>query len=251
MSDQKIMIIPDLQIPYHSQPFVNKMLRVVRAWKPDVICLIGDVMDFPEVSRWTKAKSGEYETTLQASIDMGHVVLKSLRRAAPQAAIHYKTGNHDERLEQYIGDYSPAVRKLRSNDLGYQLGLAELDIELQRSPFLLAPGVLAVHGHERAYSSVLGKYEMERVRQYGMSVVSGHTHTPVLVTVAQGYGLDQKHFFGMNVGHGMDTSRVWYTKDGHLNWCQGFGLIDVVQGVSYPRLITAPAGKFSFQGKVY
>jgi predicted phosphodiesterase len=251
MSDTKVFVVPDLQIPYHDSKFINKMLRVVRAWKPDVICFIGDVMDFPEVSRWTKAKAGEYETTLQASLDMGNVVLKSFRRAAPEAAIHYKTGNHDERLEQYIGDFAPALRKLRSSDLGYQLGLADLGIELQRSPFLLAPGVLAVHGHERAYSSVLGKYEMERVRQYGMSVVAGHTHTPVLATVAQGFGLSQKHYWGMNVGHGMDTSRVWYTKDGHLNWCQGFGLIDVVGETSYPRLITAPGGKFNFQGKEY
>lgn len=250
MTKQKTFVCPDLQIPYQDSKFIAKMLKAIEISKPDVICLIGDVMDFPEVSRWTKAKSGEYEPTLQASLDKGHAVLESIRSAAPKADIHFKMGNHDERLEKYIADYSPAVRDLRSNDLGFQLGLSELGIQLQRSPFVLAPGVLAVHGHEQAYSSVPGRYEMERVKQYGMSVVAGHTHTPSLLTYATGYGLKQKHYWGMNVGHGMDVKKVGYTRDGYVKWMQAFGIIETdSRGVSHPRLITAPAGRVYFAGQ--
>lgn len=250
MTKQKTFVVPDLQVPYHDNRFIAKLLRAIDISKPDVVCLIGDVMDFPEVSRWTKAKSGEYEATLQASLDKGHRILSDIRAAAPKADIHYKVGNHDERLEKYIGDYAPAVRSLRSNDLGYQLGLAGLGIELQRSPFVLAPGVLAVHGHEQAYSSVPGRYEMERVKQYGMSVVAGHTHTPVLVTYAQGFGHKQRHFWGMNVGHGMDVKKVGYTKDGSVRWTQAFGIIETDRhNTSHPRLITAPQGRVYFAGQ--
>ena len=252
MKTQKTFVIPDLQIPYHSPGFVDKLFKVIDVCKPDVICIIGDFMDFPEVSRWTKGGRGEFEPTLQGSLDKGRKILETLRAVAPKATIHYKMGNHDERLEKYIGDYAPAVLKLRSNDIGYQLGLAGVDVQLQRDPFVLAPGVLAIHGHERAYSSVSGRYEMARIQQYGMSVVSGHTHTPVLVTVAQGHGSRQKHFWGMNVGHGMDVKKVGYTKDGHVNWCQGFGIIETdSRGVSHPRLITAPGGRFTFGGVEY
>jgi predicted phosphodiesterase len=248
---KKVMIVPDLQVPYHSVSFVKKLIQVAKDWQPDTICFIGDVLDFPEVSRWTKSGRGEFEPTLQASLDKGITILGQFRLAAPKADIRYKMGNHDERLEKYINDYAPALRSLRTSDIGYQLGLDQLEIKIERDPFLLAPDVLAVHGHERAYSSVLGRYEGERIKQYGLSVVSGHTHTPVLITTATGFGLKQKHRFGMNVGHGMDPKKCGYTKDGYLNWCQGFGVIEVVNGVSYPTLVTAPAGHFMFMGEKY
>lgn len=248
----KTLVLPDLQIPYQNAAYVKRLLRVTRAYRPDQIVLIGDVVDLPEVSRWTKHKHGEFQATLQASLDDTHEVLSAFREAAPKAAIHFKTGNHDERLEKYIDEYAPALRSLRSSDLAVQLRLDELGITLQRKPFLLAPDVLAVHGHERAYSSVPGKYELERVRQYGVSVVAGHTHRPVLVTTAVGIGDSRRHLWGMNVGHAMDMSKVWYTGDGYMDWCHGFGVISTNDdGVSTPRLILAPNGRFEFAGKWY
>jgi metallophosphoesterase superfamily enzyme len=248
---QKILVIPDLQVPYHSVSFVKKLLRVTRAWKPDHIHQVGDLLDLPEVSRWTKNLHGEFQATLQGSLDTAHDILKQFRLAAPAASMTVTMGNHDERLEEYIGKFAPALRSLRSSDLGYQLRAGELEVEVKSEPFLLAPGVLAIHGHERAYSSVSGKYELDRIKQYGCSVVSGHTHTPVLVTSAQGFGFQQKHFFGMNVGHAMDLQQVGYVDDGHVNWCQAFGTLEVHGNEVFPRLITAPDGNFSWQGKLY
>lgn len=247
----RVFIASDWQVPYQDTAFLKKQLRVIRKWKPTSIIQIGDLLDTPECSQWTKSQHGEYQETLQDSLDLAHNLLSELRKAAPQAEIKIVKGNHDERFESYIARYAPALRSLRSSSLAYQLGLDRLGISLERGPIVVAPGVLAVHGHERSYSSVAGKYEMDRIKQYGMSVVSGHTHTPVLVTTAQGFGLDQKHFFGMNVGHSMDVKQVWYAKDGHLNWQQAFGMLEVHDDATYPRLITAPAGNFSWQGTEY
>jgi metallophosphoesterase superfamily enzyme len=248
----KHLVVPDLQIPYQDHAFVKRLLRVARAMKPDTITFVGDLLDSPEVSRWTKGQHGEYQMTLQSSMDECHNLLAQFRDAAPNAAIHLKAGNHDERLESYINDYAPALRSLRSSSLEYQLRLEAVGVTLQRKPFLLAPDVLVVHGHERAYSSVPGKYELDRIKQYGCSVVSGHTHRPVLVSSTVGIGDSRRSLFGMNVGHGMDMSQVWYSNDGFMDWQHGFGIITTdEQGRSFPRLITAPAGVFEWQGKVY
>jgi hypothetical protein len=247
----KVMIYPDLQAPYTDMAFFKRMLRVTRAYKPDVVVQIGDLIDLPEVSTWTKNQHGEYAGTLQASLDITTGMLADIRRAAPDAQIVVKAGNHDERFEKYVNQYAPALSGLRSSRLDEQLGMEALGISYQRKPFLLSPDVLVLHGHERAYSSVPGKYELERIRQHGMSVVTGHTHTPILVTTAQAVGFHQKHYFGMNVGHAMDVSQIGYIKDGYMSWCQGFGLIEIESGVSYPTLVTAPNGHFRWRGHNY
>lgn len=243
--------MPDLQVPFVDSDFFKRMLRVIRAYKPDQVIQIGDLIDLPEVSRWTKGQHGEYAATLQGSLDLTRSMLEDVRRAAPNADIRIKEGNHDERFGKYISAYAPALVGLRSSRLDEQLGLEDLGISYERKPFLLSPDVLVVHGHERAYSLVAGKYELERIRQHGISIVSGHTHTPVLVTTAQAVGFEQKHYFGMNVGHAMDIKKVGYVSDGYLNWCQGFGLLETDESGSYPTLITAPHGHFRWRGHSY
>jgi len=251
MTVTRTFILPDLQVPYHSDAFFKKMLRVIRAYKPDKVLQIGDLIDQPETSQWTKGMHGEYAGTLQASLDMTTGLMADVRRAAPNAEIIVKAGNHDERFEKYVTRYAPALSGLRSSRLDEQLGLAGLDVRYERKPFLLSPDVLVLHGHERAYSQVIGKFELDSIKRHGMSVVTGHTHTPVLVTTAQAVGFEQKHFFGMNVGHSMDVKQVGYVNDGFINWCNGFGIIETENGVSYPTLVTAPNGHFRWRGHQY
>lgn len=248
---QRVMVWPDLQFPYTDMAFFKRLLRVARSYKPDKVVQIGDLIDLPEVSSWTKAQHGEYAGTLQASLDGCTDMLIEIRKACPNAEIHVKAGNHDERFEKYVNQYAPALSGLRSSRLDEQLGMPGLGISYERRPFLLSPDTLVLHGHERAYSSVPGKYELERIKQHGMSVITGHTHTPILVTTAQAVGFDQTHFFGMNVGHAMDVKQIGYVKDGFINWCQGFGLLEIDNGVTYPTLITAPNGRFRWRGHLY
>jgi len=251
MTTTRTFVVPDLQAPYTDMAFFKRMLRVIRAYKPDRVVQIGDLIDLPEVSHWNKHQHGEYAGTLQASLDLTTDMLVEIRRAAPDADIHVKEGNHDLRFEKYVNQYAPALSGLRSSSLPEQLGMDGLGVSYERKPFLIAPDVLVLHGHERAYSSIPGKYELERIRQHGMSVITGHTHTPILVRTAQAVGFDQTHYFGMNVGHAMDVKQVGYIGDGYMNWCQGFGLLETDNGVSYPTLVTAPNGHFRWRGHTY
>lgn len=246
------MVVPDLQIPYHDKRYVDKLLRVAEEHQPDVLVGIGDWMDFPEVSRWTKDLAGEFEPTLQKSIDVGRSYWAAFRDVCPDARLIWKTGNHDERIEDYVKRYAPALWSLRSSRLEDLFDLEPLQVEVHRRPVLLGKGLLLVmHGHEEAYSTVPGKWGLEQVKKQGVSVVYGHTHQPILATHTVGGGAKSKTFFAMNVGHGCDPKKMHYAKSGYFNWCRAFGWIEVHKSNVQPSLVTSLNGSVRFLGKDY
>jgi predicted phosphodiesterase len=246
------MVLPDLQVPYHDKGFVKKLLAVAEEHQPDLIVGIGDWMDFPEVSRWTKGLAGEYADTLQSSIDQGRALWCAFRDVCPDARLVWKTGNHDERIEEFVYRYAPPLRNLRSARLEGLFDLEPIQVEVHRHPLPVFGGrVLVMHGHEEAYSSVPGKWGLEQVKKQGVSVVYGHTHTPFLSTHTVGSGRKAKSFFAMNVGHGCDPGQMHYAKSGYFNWCRAFGMIHVDRGKVYPELVTALDGTFRLNGNLY
>lgn len=246
------MVLPDLQIPYHDKVFVKKLLAVAEDRQPDTIVMIGDWMDFPEVSRWTKGLAGEYADTLQASIDGGRALISAFRDACPEARILWKTGNHDERIEDFVHRYAPPLRNLRSTRLEGLFDLESLDVEVHRRPVLvLKDRVVVMHGHEEAYSTVPGKWGMEQLKKQGTSVLYGHTHQPFLGTRTIGAGKKAKTFFAMNVGHGCDPRQMHYAKSGYFDWCRAFGWIEADDRHVYPSLVPSLDGSVRFLGKGY
>jgi hypothetical protein len=60
-----IVVISDLQIPYHHKKAVAALIDFVRRTKPDALACVGDEADLPMVSRWEDSSRGEYSTALQ------------------------------------------------------------------------------------------------------------------------------------------------------------------------------------------
>lgn len=260
------MVLPDLQIPYHDRKYVDRLVKVAYDLQPVAIYSVGDWMDFPEVSRWTKGLAGEYADTLQGSIDTGREVWSWFRDACPDADLVWKTGNHDERVEDFVYRYAPPLRNLRATKLESLFELEALKVRVERHPVGIfhrvagksvsrPPGEasipLLMHGHEEAYSSVPGKWGLEQVKRQGRSVVYGHTHQPLLVTHTFGVGNQMKTLFAMNVGHGCHPQKMAYSKSGYFNWCRAFGLIHREGKHVYPELVTSLDGTVQVQGRVY
>lgn len=240
------MVVPDLQVPLHDAEFVEKLVNVAAYIKPDGLLFIGDLTDSTEVGRWVKGRAGEYSGQLQAAFDATADVVGRFRAAVGgDCEMILQDSNHDARMRQYVEENAPALSSLRSLDFARNIGLEANGVSLVRGVHEFLPGVVSVHGHERAYSSVPGKYGIERVKDYGANVVYGHTHTPLLVTTAVGYGDSHASRWAMNVGHGMDMSRAGYLKDGYATWCQAFGLVHHNGETAQPELIMAINGTFT------
>jgi hypothetical protein len=246
-----VMIIPDLQVPLHDKMYVERLVRVAKDIRPDKLGFIGDLSDSTEISRWVKGKPGEYTGQFQNACDQVSEVVRSFRAVAPKADMWLQNSNHDGRILDYLAEGAPALVGQRSLQIEEIFGLNQYGVAFKRKPYEFLPAILSVHGHEESYSSVPGKYGLDAINRYGMSVVYGHTHRPLLVTNSRGYDGRVETQFAMNVGHGMDTTQVDYLKAGHMNWCRAFGVITLDNGQLYPELVISLDGTFRYHGKLY
>lgn len=257
MTTKTTVVIPDVQYPYHSPLMFTKILKVIEDIKPDAVLSIGDAIDLPQVSRWSKGNAGEYAPTLKEHKN-GFVrdVLRPLRAAAPEAKITWLAGNHDERLQDYVKNYAYAVFALAEEELSMEnlFKLDELDIPYVKGPIRVGTNTIAVHGHEPGgYAAQPQAWDLKFLRRYGTdkSVIFGHTHQPFITTSAYGYAGKVKPRFVMNVGSIMNPEDAHYVKDGSVNWTQSFALLRDDGKRVFPELVTANQGFFYCAGKRY
>lgn len=249
------LIVPDVQYPYHDQLMMDKVIKVARDVKPDQIVQIGDGIDFPQVSRWSKGTAGEYEQTLQEHID-GFVsgVLRPLRDASPDAEFVWLEGNHDSRLKDFVRQYAAPLGPLRALEVQSLFGLDQLAIDYVRGPHRIATNTYAIHGHEAGgYCASSSAWDLKFTKRYGSdkSFVFGHTHQPFLSTRAFGYDGKVSPRFTMNVGSVMDPVKATYVKDGSVSWTMSFAVLRDDGKRVWPELITAVDRRFWFEGRRY
>ena len=249
------LILPDVQYPYHDDVVLQKILRVVRDRQPDQIVQIGDGIDFPTVSQWSKGTAGEYADTLQEHIDgYRSDVLVPLREAAQSSKILWLEGNHDLRLREFVRKYAAPLAPLKALEVGSLFALQDLDISYERGPVRIATNTLAVHGHESGgYCASASAWDAKFSKRYGSehNVIFGHTHQPFLITGARGFSGNVKPRFTMNVGSIMDPNNATYVRDGAVNWTMSFGWLEDNGKEIWPELITMNRRQFWFKGDKY
>lgn len=236
------LIIPDIQYPFHDQVVLDKILKVVRTYQPDQVVQIGDGIDFPTVSQWSKGTAGEYADTLQEHIEGYRAdVLVELRSAAPDARIAWLEGNHDLRLREFVRKYAAPLTNLRALKIESLFELEDLDIRYERGPLRIATNTLVVHGHESGgYCASAAAWDAKFTKRYGSdkNIVFGHTHQPFLITRAFGYSGKVSPRFTMNVGSIMDPVAATYVKDGAVSWQQSFAWLEDDGKRVWPELVT-------------
>jgi predicted phosphodiesterase len=255
MKSKTSLIIPDIQYPYHDSLALAKLIKVAKDHQPDQIIQIGDGIDFPQVSQWSKGTAGEYADTLQEHIDgYRKGVLMPLREAAPQASIVWLEGNHDLRLREFVRKYAAPLTNLRALEVESLFVLQDLDISYERGPFRIATNTLVVHGHESGgYCASASAWDAKFTKRYGSdkNFVFGHTHQPFLITRSYGYDGKVTPRFTMNAGSIMDPVAATYVKDGAVNWTMSFGFLTDDGKRVYPELVTMVDRGFIFRGEKY
>ena len=255
MTTTTTLVLPDVQYPYHSPLMFTKILRVIEDVKPDAVLSIGDAIDLPQVSRWSKGNAGEYAPTLQKHIS-GFVsdVLRPLRAAAPEASVTWLEGNHDVRIQDFLKQYAYPLTTLHALSMESLFELDSLGIKYERGPLRVATNTLAIHGHEPGgYSAQPQAWDLKFLRRYGTdkNVLFGHTHQPFITSSAYGYAGKVKPRWVMNVGSIMNPEHAHYMKDGSVSWTQSFALLRDDGKRCFPELITANAGFFYVNGRRY
>lgn len=148
-------------------------MAFVEAFQPDRTWLLGDVLDFYQLSNFEQ--DPQRALCLQSDIDCAHGLLERLRAAAPNSRTVLIRGNHEDRLRRFLwSSRNPALSSLRGLSVPELLGLGELGIGYEESGRVRVGDFVIKHGDiVRPRSGYTATGELDRA---GMSGVSGHTH---------------------------------------------------------------------------
>lgn len=118
--------LTDIHFPYHEPKAWEIVLRVAKAESPDIVWLGGDIVDFYQVSSFSKDPQRRLE--LQQDLDVAIHELGRLRKVCPRARIYYHEGNHEWRLQKFLWDKASELSGLRGLKLSQLLDFRQLDI---------------------------------------------------------------------------------------------------------------------------
>lgn len=254
MTVERIVVISDTQIPYDDRKALKAVIRFIGDWQPDKVIHIGDLMDFPQPSRWSKGTAAEFEGDVFADCEQAKARFLDPLRAVYDGWIGVHIGNHDRRPYDYLKSYAPALAESGAFDLNVLLDFDGYDIEKLDTFHEVAPGCLTTHGDRGGISlnRIAGNTAMGAARKFTKSVVMGHTHRIGIIGESKGYaGKITSQLFGMEVGNLMDMKQAAYLKEGTGNWQQGFGILTVDGQHVKPEIIPITKGKFSVDGEVW
>ena len=243
---KKIVVISDLQVPYHDERAVRNVAAFIRRFKPDQVITIGDEIDLPQISRWTEGTPGWFEQSLGTDRDATVEILWDLQ------VTDMIRSNHTDRLYNVIMKKIPAFLALPELKFEKFMKLDTLGIKFHRKPLEFAPDWIAIHGDEGSMKPTPGLTALDSARKHGKSVVCGHTHRAgqSAFTEASG-GVLGRVLRGVEVGNLMDFKKAGYTK-GVANWQQAFAVFYVDKKTVTNTIIHIEKdGSFVFEGKRY
>jgi hypothetical protein len=243
---KKIVIVSDMQIPYHDPVAIRNVVAFIKRFKPDQVITIGDEIDLPQISRWSEHSPGWYEQSLGADRDATVEILWDLQ------VTDMIRSNHTDRLYNVIMKKIPAFLALPELKFEKFMKLDELGIKFHRKPLEFAPDWIAIHGDEGSVKPTPGLTALDAARKHGKSVVCGHTHRAgqSAFTEASG-GVLGRVLRGVEVGNLMQFSKAGYMK-GTGNWQQAFAVFYVdKKAVTNTIVHIEKDGSFVFEGKRY
>lgn len=210
------LAIGDLHIPFQDDVAIDACLRYADQHNPTIISIMGDMLDFYQVS--TFSKNPIRSKRLFQEIEQGREFLTVLRERYPQARIIYYEGNHEARLTKYILDKAPQLTELLDGFLPEKLGLNALNIEYHTIPFRIGK-LWHLHGHEKGAGSYNPEYITNVLMQYIYDhFITFHYHRSQEKLYKR---LGDRYWKAASIGHlagEMDYSIM-------NKWQQGFAII--------------------------
>lgn len=150
MPGKRVLVLPDMHIPYHDKMAILQAVTFGRRFSADSILINGDACDIHTLSRF---ETDPREKKFGLEIEMMRLFFKWLREVFPKAAIIYKMGNHDERYDSFMIRSAPELIGVDVFEWSNILKLAEHRVTLVKDKRPIQIGDLTViHGHEYRFA---------------------------------------------------------------------------------------------------
>jgi predicted phosphodiesterase len=174
----RALILSDAHFPYHEPRAIETAVEYARKrFKPDVLLLNGDFVDFFSISRWEKDPSKRNLVSELGTCEDG---LSWLCGRFPKTMRVLKKGNHEERWDKFIWLKAPELWDLPACRLENILHLDKYGFEIVGDHRPIMAGSLPIfHGHElpKGISSPVNPARGAYMRT-AHTVLIGHLHRP-------------------------------------------------------------------------
>lgn len=246
------VVISDTQMPFDNRRALAAVVRFIGEYQPDAVIHIGDLMDYPTPSRWSKGSAEEFaKMMVKHNEDAKSRFLGPLREVY-DGPVDTHEGNHDLRPRSYLSQYAPALVEYAEDfHIRSLLDLDAFGVGILPDFNPVAPGWLTTHGHVGKISlgRSAGATASNGAVKFGKSVVMGHTHKMGIVPVTKGYaGSERQILWGVEVGHLMDQRKAQYLDGATGNWQTGFVILNTEGNHTKPELVPINNGRFIADG---
>lgn len=247
------VVISDTQMPYEHRPSVAAVLRFIGDYQPDEVVQIGDLVDFPQPSRWSKDSAAEFQGSVFEDAEYAKVRFFEPLRAVYDGPVGVLEGNHDERPRKYLSKYAPALAASRAFHMDEMLDFDGFGVKWLPDFYEFAPDWVMTHGHKGGIrlTQEAGKTALNAAIRFGSSVIMGHTHRLGALPKTFGYDAKLRTLWGVEVGNLMDMKQAQYLNGATANWQQGFAIVRVDQDHVNAQTIPITGGKFVVDGETY
>lgn len=233
---KSILIIPDCHIPYHNRPALKLVLKVAKHYRPDIIIILGDWMDFYQVSAHLKdpARMVRFEDEVKE----GNTLLRQLESYC-RGDRYYIMGNHEFRLDRYLMTHAPELEPFVSASDLLHLRLHRWTVVPYKEHVKVGPlyvthdiGQAGIHSTRQA------------LRAYQDNMVMGHNHR--MDYHVQGNAHGHPHV-GASFGWLGDVECVDYLHrmKARSNWTLGFGWGHLDTAKNYVYLTPIPIVEYT------
>ena len=169
---ERFVSISDIHFPYEDPAAMVLVEKFLDDFRPDRLVINGDAVDAPMLSKYQPRRvEVVWATNLQEHLDHANSGLDRILRLAGRT--DWVDGNHEDRLEIYLGSRAPELGSLRSLSMQELLGLPARRVAYHNygSGVYLAPDLFVYHGR------YIGSQwtDKERVAA-GVSTITGHQH---------------------------------------------------------------------------
>lgn len=215
---KKCVVIPDTQVgflrdmysgkmeTFHDRIAMDVVLQIIAYSRPEMVVLLGDMIDLPEWSTKFIRAPEMYWTTQPALIELSWFIAQ-IRALVPDAWIYYIEGNHESRIPKNIMTNLIAAYNISRPDnagmpvlsISNLLGLDAMDVnyvgDYPNGKVWINKDLACTHGDKAKANS--GDTVRELLKANQVSMIVGHAHRFEYI------------------------SRTFYTMDGHKK-CRGF-----------------------------
>lgn len=212
---KKALVIADTHIPFQDPVAVELALSEGEKEKVDTVILLGDIVDFYQISVFGKMPRPD----IQDELEEARKFLKELRHRFKNSEILYVEGNHEKRLISYVLENARELYPLLEGVFEMKYGLSDLNIKYIKAPFKIVK-LNFIHGHEindrvRDLVNIANFLWKNTVA----NVIAGHFHRDDIKTFRT---IDDTSYVVCAIGY--LASSLEYKKI--HNWTQGFAVVE-------------------------